>query len=123
METWAGRRFYRIQFYTVITLHTQLNTTHLYMATTRHTTTLHGHNSTTHNSTRPQLYIDHMAVWLKQLLYSSERYEQSENVITLRQKSINTNDTFVLTVRYSIVASILRPCGVCRVVACPVVAM
>ena len=66
----AGRRFYRIQLYTVITLYTQLNTAHLYMATTRHRTTLNvqnsiqhnwtchnsaRHNSTRHNSTRPQL--------------------------------------------------------------------
>ena len=53
-----------------------------------------------HNSTRPQLYTDHMAVRLK-LLYSSERYEQSVNVITIRQKSRNTDDTFVRTVCYS----------------------
>ena len=57
----AGRRFYRIQLYTVITLQTQLNTAQLYMVTTRHRTTLHvynstQHNSTRHNSTRPQLY-------------------------------------------------------------------
>ena len=125
--TMAGLRFYRIQLNAVITLHTQLNKAHLYMATTRHRTTLNVHNSIQHNSTRhnstrhnstrpqlntPQLYTDHMTVWLK-LLYSSERYEQSVNVITLRQKSRNTNDTFVRTVRYSIVASTLRPCGLC----------
>ena len=66
----AGCRFYRIQLYTVITLHTQLNTAHLYMAITRHRAALHlynsiqhnlirynstCHNSTRHNSTRPQL--------------------------------------------------------------------
>ena len=66
----AGRRFYRIQLCRVITLHTQLNTAHLYMATTRYRTTLNvhnsiqhistchnltRHNSTRHNSTRPQL--------------------------------------------------------------------
>ena len=121
----AGRHFYKIQRYTVITLHTQLNTAQLYMATTRHRTTLHVHNLTRHNLTRhnstrpnptrhkstrpqldtsqldtPQLYTDYMAIRLK-LLYSSERYEQSVNVITIRQKSRNTNDTFVRTVRYS----------------------
>ena len=52
----AGRRFYRLQLYTVITLHTQLNTrkldkpqfdtsqvdtTQIYTATTRHATTVH----------------------------------------------------------------------------------
>ena len=73
----AGRRFYRIQLYTAITLHTQLNTAQLGTAqlyttttqygTTRHRTTLHDHNSTHHNSTRPQLDTDHMAVRLKQL--------------------------------------------------------
>ena len=63
---------------------------------------------------------DHMAVRLK-LLYSNQRHEQSVNVITLRKKSENTNDTFVRTVRYSIVASTLRPCGLCTVVACRVV--
>ena len=119
------------------------NSTHI----TKHGTSLYGHNSTPHNFKHPQLdtaqlntpqldmpqfgtsqldtpqlYTDHMAVWLK-LLYSSERYEQSVNVITLRQKSRNTNDTFVRTVRYSIVASTLRPCGLCRVVACRVVAV
>ena len=51
----AGRRFYRIQLYTVITLHTQLNTAHFYMATTRHRTTLNVHNSIQHNSTRHNL--------------------------------------------------------------------
>ena len=71
----AGRRFYRLHLYTVIILHTQLNTAQLYMVTTRHRTTLHvhnsiqhnsahhnstrlnstRHNSTRHNSTRPQL--------------------------------------------------------------------
>ena len=64
---------------------------------------------------------------------SSERYEQSVNVITIRIKSRNTNDTFVRTVRYSTVASNLRPCGCvqlrrvelwpCRVVVCRVVVM
>ena len=83
------------------------NSTH----TTQHGTSLYGHNSTPHNFKHPQidtaqlntpqldtpqfdtsqldtpqLYTGHMAVWLK-LLYSSERYEQSVNVITLRQKS------------------------------------
>ena len=48
----TGRRFYRIQLYTVIILHTQLNTAHLYIATTRHRTTLNVHNSIQHNSTR-----------------------------------------------------------------------
>ena len=101
----AGRRFYRIQLYTVITLHTQLNTAHLYMATTRHRTSLNVHNSIQHNSTRqnstrhksthhnptrpqldtPQLYTDHMTVRLK-LLYSSERYKQSVNVIISDKK-------------------------------------
>ena len=51
-EKRAGRRFYRIQLYTVITLNTQLNTAHLCMATTRHHTTLRVHNSIQHNSTR-----------------------------------------------------------------------
>ena len=83
----AGRRLYRIQLYTVITLHTQLNTTLLYMVTTRHCTTLHVHNSIQHNSTRhnstrhnsthhnstrplfntPQLYTDHKSIRLKLL--------------------------------------------------------
>ena len=48
----AGRRFYRLQLYTVITLHTQLNTAQPYMVTTRHHTTLHIHNSIQHNSIR-----------------------------------------------------------------------
>ena len=82
-------------------------------------------NSKRHNSTRPQLdtpqlYTDHIAVRLK-LLYSSERYEQSVKVITIRQKNRNTNDPFVRTVRYSIVALTLWPYGLCRVVACRVV--
>ena len=83
----ADRRFYRIQLYT-------------------HNSTRHKHGP---NSTRPQLYTDHMALRLK--LLSSERYEQSVNVITMRQKSRNTN---VRTVRNSIVAP---PYGLCRVVA------
>ena len=120
---------------------TGYNSTH----TTQHGTSLYGHNSTPHNSKRPQfdtaqlnipqldtpqfdtsqldtlqLYTDHMAVWLK-LLYSSERYEQSVNVITLRQKSRNTNNTFARTVRCSIVALTLRPYGLSRVAVCRVV--
>ena len=143
---------------TVTTLHTQLNTAQLYMATTRLRTILHVHNSTRHNSTQHnwtchnstrlqldmaqfdtskldtaqfdtlQLYTNHMAVRLK-LLQSSERYTQNVNVITIRQKSRNTNDTFVRTVRYSIVASTLQVCvelwrvelWPCRVVVCRVV--
>ena len=114
------------------------NSTH----TTQQGTSLYGHNSiphnskrpqldtahlntpqfdtTHHNAARPQLYTDHMAVRLK-LLYNSERYEQSVNVITIRQKSRNTDDTFVRTVRCSIVASTLRPCVLCKVVTCRVV--
>ena len=48
----AGRRFYRIQLYTFRTPHTQLNTAHFYMPTTRYRTTLKVHNSIQHNSTR-----------------------------------------------------------------------
>ena len=65
-EIAADPRFYRIQLYTVITLHTQLNTARLYMATTLQRTTQNVHNSIQHNSTRhnstrtqldtPQLY-------------------------------------------------------------------
>ena len=51
----AGHRFYRIQLYTVITLHTQLNTAYFYMATARHRTSLNVHNSIQHNSTRHNL--------------------------------------------------------------------
>ena len=126
VHSWTGRRFYRIQLYTLITLHP-----------TQHGTTLYDQNSTPHKSTRPQLdtaqlntpqldtsqlYTDHMAVRLK-LLYSSERYEQSINVITIRQKSRNTSDTFICTVLYSIIASTLRPYGLCRIRACRVVAV
>ena len=68
-----------------IVVSTGYNSTH----TTQHSTTLYGQNSTPHNSTRPQLdtsqlYTGHMAVGCK-LLYSSEPYEQSVNVITIRQ--------------------------------------
>ena len=70
----------------------------------------------------PQLYRDYMAERLK-LLQSGKRYKQSVNVITVRQKSRNRNDSIVLNVRYSIVASTLQPYGQCKIVACRLVAV
>ena len=85
----AGRLFYRTQLYIVRTLYTQLDTVQLdtphfdtrhatrYTTSTWYATTLHGYNSTRHNS-----YTDHMAVRLEQL-YSSGRYEQFVRIPTL----------------------------------------
>ena len=118
---------------------------HNYTHTTQHGTSVYGHNSTPHNSKRPQLdraqlntpqlntpQFDTSQLDTTQLYTATTRHSTTlhrlhgrmvVNVITLRQKSRNTNDTFVRTVRYSIVASSIRPCGLCRVVACRDVAV
>ena len=88
-----------------------LDTTQLYTPTTRH--------NTWPQIDIPQLYTDHMAVRLQQL-QSSERYKQWYRSYPYFCIAKLLRLRFVRNIRYSIVASTLRPCGLCRVVACRV---
>ena len=66
--------------------HTQLNTVELYIAVTRHRTTLHVHNSTEHNSTR------HSSTRHNSARYNSTRHNSTQHNST-RHNSTRHNST------------------------------
>ena len=105
---------YRIQFYTYnSTWHNYkwplLDCAQLYTSTSRHSTTWHATTLHRPHGRKVEAAIEQRTIRIQ--WYLSYPYFFVELLLRL---------SFVHTVRYYIVASTLRPCGLCRVVACRV---